>query len=162
MKGILLTLTLLGGCLSFPSGYAAACPMCKPSPAGEGQMMAPPQDQMQQPRQDVLYTCNCGAGCACNTVKTGPGACRCGSPLKWGHSLKTEGNEVLLCQCDGGCTCALNSQDQGKCSCGKPVKRVNLKGTGVYFCNCGSACMCNTVSDQPAKCRCGMELKRVD
>ncbi|MFA7382631.1 MAG: hypothetical protein WC001_04205 [Desulfurivibrionaceae bacterium] len=160
MKGILLT--LFGGCLLFLSGCAANCPMCRPSIGGEGEMMAQRQGRMQQQRHDVLYTCNCGAGCTCNTVKTSPGTCRCGAPLKWGHILKIEGNEALLCQCDEGCTCALNPQDQSKCSCGKPVKRVNLKGTGIYFCNCGGACMCNTVSDQPGKCRCGMELKKID
>lgn len=152
MKRFLLT--ILGFCLLFSGGYAVT---------SEGQMKAP-HDNMpqQQPRQDMLYTCNCGAGCSCNTVKASPGVCRCGAPLKGGHILKTEGNEALLCQCDEGCTCSLNSQDQSKCSCGKPVKRVNLKGTGLYFCNCGGACMCNTASDKPGKCRCGMDLKKAD
>lgn len=124
--------------------------------------MAPPADPQKAARQDVLYTCNCGAGCACNTVKTAPGVCRCGNPLKWGHVLKIEGNEALLCQCEEGCSCALNANDPAKCSCGNQVKRASLKGTGVYFCNCGGSCMCNTVSDKPGKCRCGMDLKKVD
>jgi len=56
----------------------------KPQAVGEGRMMAQAHDQMQQKqqRQDALYTCNCGAGCDCNTVKTSPGKCRCGMDLK--------------------------------------------------------------------------------
>jgi hypothetical protein len=111
-------------------------------------------------RQDVLYTCNCGAECNCNTVSTQPGKCKCGVEMKWGHVLKIEGNEAILCQCGEGCKCGgLDAKDPTKCVCGMPVKRVNLEGTGVYFCNCGGSCYCNTVSDKPGKCRCGMELK---
>ncbi len=154
-----IVMFLLVGCLV---GLLSGCAV-KPQQAGEGKMMASNQQGKQvQQRHDVLYTCNCGAGCTCNTTKTSPGVCRCGAPLKWGHILKIEDNEAILCQCDEGCTCALNRQDQGKCTCGKPVKRVNLKGTGLYFCNCGGSCMCNTVSDQPGKCGCGMDLKKVD
>ncbi|NTV12587.1 MAG: hypothetical protein HGA96_01420 [Desulfobulbaceae bacterium] len=113
-------------------------------------------------RKDVLYTCNCGDKCKCNSVSTAPGKCKCGSPLKWGHVLKTEGNEALICQCDEGCTCSLDPKDPSKCGCGKPVKRVNLAGSGLYFCNCGGSCMCNTVSAEPGKCKCGMDLKKAD
>ena len=117
----------------------------------------------QPDRQDVLYTCNCGPQCKCNTVSTQPGNCACGNPLKWGHVIKVEGNEAILCQCNEGCTCAgLDPKDPSKCLCGTPVKRVNLAGTGIYFCNCGGSCYCNTVSDQPGKCKCGMNLKKVD
>ena len=47
---------------------------------------------LQDDRQDVLYTCNCGPQCKCNTVSTQPGKCACDAPLKWGHILKIEGN----------------------------------------------------------------------
>jgi len=117
----------------------------------------------EETRQDVLYTCNCGPQCNCNSVSTKPGDCACGNPLKWGHVLKVEGNEAILCQCAEGCRCAgLDPNDPSKCACGTSVKRVNLAGTGIYFCNCGGSCYCNTVSDKPGKCKCGMNLKKVD
>lgn len=115
-----------------------------------------------EPRQDVLYYCDCGPECKCDTVSTKPGNCKCDKPMKWGHVLKLEGNEALVCTCAEGCKCSLDPKDPTKCGCGNPVKRVNLKGTGIYFCNCGGACMCNTVSDKPGKCKCGMDLKKVD
>jgi hypothetical protein len=113
-------------------------------------------------RQDVLYFCDCGKECKCDSVSTGPGNCKCGKPMKWGHVLKVEGNEALVCTCAEGCTCSLDPKDPAKCGCGNPVKRVNLKGTGIYFCNCGGSCMCNTVSDKPGRCKCSMDLKRAD
>ncbi len=116
----------------------------------------------QEVRQDVLYTCDCGADCKCNSVSTKPGNCACGKPMKWGHVLKIEGNDAILCTCAEGCKCSIDPKDPSKCGCGNPVKRVSLKGTGIYFCNCGSSCMCNTVSDKPGKCKCGMDLKKVD
>ena len=117
----------------------------------------------QADRQDVLYTCNCGPQCKCNSMSTKPGNCACGSPMKWGHVLRVEGNEAILCQCAEGCSCAgLDPKDPSKCMCGTPVKRVSLEGTGIYFCNCGGSCSCNTVSDSPGPCKCGMKLKKVD
>lgn len=113
-------------------------------------------------RKDVIYACNCGDQCKCNSVSTTPGKCKCGSPMKWGHVLKTEGNEALVCQCDEGCKCSLDPKDPTKCGCGKPVKRLNLAGSGLYFCNCGGSCMCNTVSAGPGECKCGMALKKVE
>lgn len=116
----------------------------------------------EKPRQDVLYYCNCGADCNCNSVSTKPGNCKCGKPMKWGHLLKVEGNDALVCTCGEGCKCNLDPNDPTKCGCGNPVKKVSLKGTGLYFCNCGGSCTCNTVSDKPGKCKCGMNLKKVD
>ncbi|OGW28431.1 MAG: hypothetical protein A2X59_00495 [Nitrospirae bacterium GWC2_42_7] len=116
----------------------------------------------EKQRSDVLYTCDCGPECKCNSMSTKPGNCTCGKPMKWGHVVKTEGDEALLCTCAEGCKCAIDPNDPSKCGCGKPIKRVNLKGTGIHFCNCGGSCMCNTVSDKPGKCRCGMDLKKVD
>ena len=114
-------------------------------------------------RQDVLYTCNCGPECKCNTVSIKPGKCACDTPLKWGHVLRIEGNEAILCQCAEGCKCSgLDAQDPSKCVCGTPVKRVSLEKTGIYFCNCGGSCTCNTVSEEPGSCKCGMKLKKVD
>jgi hypothetical protein len=113
-------------------------------------------------RHDVLYYCNCGPECNCNTVSIHPGDCKCGKPMKWGHILKIEGTDAILCTCGKGCKCGLDPNDPTKCGCGNPVKRVSLKGTGIYFCNCGGSCMCNTVSDKPGKCKCGMDLKKVD
>jgi len=113
-------------------------------------------------RNDVLYVCDCGAGCACNSVSTEPGNCSCGKPMKWHHVVKVEGNEALLCTCGEGCSCAIDPNDPSKCGCGKPIKRVDLTGKGIFFCNCGGSCTCNTLSDQPGQCRCGMKLKKVE
>ncbi len=123
-------------------------------------MIAPAQ--ADETRSDVLYYCDCGPDCHCNSVSTEPGNCKCGKPMKWGHVLKVEGDEALLCTCAEGCKCSLDPKDPAKCGCGQPVKRVSLKGTGIYFCNCGGSCMCNTVSNTPGKCKCGMDLKKVD
>ena len=112
-------------------------------------------------RHDVLYTCDCGPQCKCNSMSTKPGDCKCGKPMKWGHVIKTEGNDAILCMCAEGCKCSgLDPKDPSKCACGNPVKRVSLKGTGIYFCNCGGSCTCNTVSDTPGTCKCGMDLKK--
>lgn len=128
-----------------------------------GKDVASTQGEGQDVRQDVLYTCNCGPQCNCNSMSTKPGNCACGVPMKWGHVLKVEGNEAILCQCNKGCRCeGLDPKDPTKCNCGTKVKRVNLAGSGIYFCNCGGSCYCNTVSDSPGKCKCGMNLKKVD
>lgn len=112
-------------------------------------------------RQDILYSCNCGPDCKCNTLSTNDGNCSCGKPLKWGHVLKVEGSEAILCQCAEGCACVgLDEKDPIKCTCGTAVKRVDMSGTGIYYCNCGGSCYCNTVSDKPGACKCGMELKK--
>jgi len=113
-------------------------------------------------RQDVLYVCDCGDDCHCNTMSTEAGTCSCGKPMKWHHVVKVEGDEALLCTCAKGCQCTIDAEDSGKCSCGMPVKRVSLKGQGIYFCNCGGSCTCNTLSETPGPCRCGMKLKKVD
>ena len=128
---------LVAGCASMHSGVATA------------------------DRQDILYSCNCGPDCKCNTLSTKSGNCACGEPLKWGHVLKVEGSEAILCQCAEGCACGgLDAKDPTKCVCGTPVKRVDMAGTGIYYCNCGGSCYCNTVSDKPGNCRCGMKLKK--
>lgn len=112
-------------------------------------------------RHDILYSCNCGPQCNCNTLSTKPGKCACGVPLKWGHVLKIEGNEAILCQCEEGCQCGgLDAKDPTKCLCGTAVKRVNLEGSGLQFCNCGGSCFCNTVSEKAGQCKCGMKLKK--
>ncbi len=116
----------------------------------------------EEERQDVLYYCDCGAKCKCNTVSTHPGNCKCGQPMKWGHVVKIEKNTAYVCTCKKGCRCAIDPKNPKKCGCGNALKKINLKGTGIYFCNCGGDCMCNTVSDKPGKCKCGMDLKKVD
>jgi hypothetical protein len=125
---------------------------------------APPHEKGKaSARSDVLYTCNCGAECKCNSASTKPGNCKCGKPMAWGHVIRIEGDQAVLCMCGEGCQCkGLDPKDSTKCNCGTPVKKVSLKGTGVYFCNCGGSCECNNVSDKPGKCNCGMDLKRVD
>ncbi len=36
----------------------------------------------KQERQDVLYTCDCGPQCNCNSVSIHPGNCKCSMDLK--------------------------------------------------------------------------------
>ena len=62
------------------------------------------------PRQDVLYSCNCGPECKCNSVSIKPGNCACGKPMKWGHVLKIEGTQAILCTCAEGCKCSLDQR----------------------------------------------------
>ncbi len=107
--------------------------------------------QAEEPRRDVLYTCNCGPQCKCNSAATMPGNCTCGNPMKWGHVLKIEGSQALLCTCGEGCKCSLDPKDPTKCGCGNPIKKVDLKGTGIYFCNCGGACSKGSLSVSPSR-----------
>jgi len=107
----------------------------------------------------VLYVCNCGEQCKCNTVSTRPGKCSCGADLVPMHVLKIEKDEAVLCTCGKDCACKIDPNDPTKCGCGKPVKRVSIKG--MYVCNCGADCKCNTVSDKPGKCKCGGDLKKL-
>jgi hypothetical protein len=108
----------------------------------------------------ILYVCNCGEHCKCNTVSTKPGKCACGDDLVPMHVLKIEKDEAVLCTCGKDCHCKISETDPTKCGCGKPVKRVSLKG--LYVCNCGAGCACNTISDKPGKCKCGNELRKVE
>lgn len=167
-KGLVWSLVLgsalvLAGCCGWhgPRGHHA--PRCADCPMHAGPMagkaMAPAEAGQ---RQDILYVCDCGADCHCNSVSTTPGNCACGKPMRAYHIVKIEGDEALLCTCGANCRCAIDPADSSKCGCGKPVKRVSLKGTGIYFCNCGGSCTCNTVSAQPGPCKCGMALKKVD
>src|SRR5512139_1036595 len=80
----------------------------------------------EEPRQDVLYSCDCGKDCNCNSVSTKPGNCKCNKPMKWGHVLKIEGDEALVCTCAEGCKCSLDPKDPSKCGCGQSVKRISL------------------------------------
>lgn len=111
-------------------------------------------------RADVLYACDCGNGCDCNSLSKQPGNCACGKPMRWHHVVKVEKDEALLCTCKEGCSCSLDAADPTRCACGNPVKRVSLQGSGLFFCNCGGACTCNTVQAEPGDCRCGMPLKQ--
>lgn len=162
IKGLVWVLAavgiLLAGCVMHH--HPAQCEHCHMH--GKAGMTAPAASDQLAARNDILYVCDCGATCKCNTLSTKPGKCGCGQPLAAYHVIKVEGDEALLCACGNNCTCAIDPKDNSKCGCGKPVKRVSLKGTGIYFCNCGGSCACNTVSDHPGQCKCGMQLKKVD
>ena len=54
------------------------------------------QTSERSDRQDVVYTCNCGPQCQCNSMSTEPGNCACGSPMKWGHVIKVEGARLCF------------------------------------------------------------------
>jgi hypothetical protein len=108
----------------------------------------------------LLYVCNCGEQCKCNTVSTKPGKCSCGQDLVALRVLKIDKDNAVLCTCGKDCSCKISETDPTKCGCGKPVRMASLKG--LYVCNCGAGCSCNTISDQPGKCRCGNDLRKVD
>jgi hypothetical protein len=152
----ILLLLLVAACCPWHARHGN-CGNCSITKSQAGAMN---QAGVAETRHDVLYTCDCGKQCNCNSVSTKPGNCSCGKPMVWGHVVKVEGNEALLCTCAEGCKCQQDANDPSKCSCGKPLKRVSLAGTGVFFCNCGGSCTCNTVSDQAGNCRCGMPLKQ--
>jgi len=150
-----LLLLMLGGC--GPCCWKRGC-------ATEGCRMqmaqAPVAKATEDVRPDVLYTCNCGPDCKCNSVSKSSGNCTCGKPLAWGHLVRIEDDEALLCTCGEGCKCQIDSKDKTRCGCGNPIKRVSLSDTGLYFCNCKGACGCNYVSVDSGNCRCGMPLKK--
>jgi len=108
----------------------------------------------------VLYVCNCGEQCKCNTVSTKPGKCSCGQDLAPMHVLKIDKDQAALCTCGKDCSCKISETDPTKCGCGKPVRMASLKG--LYVCNCGAGCSCNTISDTPGKCKCGNDLRKVE
>lgn len=169
---------LFGAALLLVAGYAFAdcgkkpCPMkdgaSKPCCAkaegkpcclkAEGTAAATGEAAVTE-RTDVLYACDCGGDCGCNTLSKTPGQCACGKELRWHHVVRVEGDVALLCGCEEGCKCEVSKDDPEKCGCGKPLKRVSLKDSGLFFCNCGGSCGCNNVSDKPGECRCGMQLK---
>lgn len=107
----------------------------------------------------ILYVCNCGPDCKCDTVSVKPGKCPCGTELAPTHVIKLENEHAILCTCGKDCTCKIDPKDPSKCGCGKPVKRVSIKG--MYACACGPDCSCNTVSDEPGKCKCGRDLRKI-
>jgi len=123
----------------------------------EGMHKGPGSEGMAQ-GSTVIYWCDCGPECKCNTVSLKPGKCSCGKEMAGGHVVFMEGNTALVCTCGPTCTCKIDPKDHTKCGCGKPIKRINLEGTGLYFCNCGGSCGCNTISDKRGACKCGMEL----
>lgn len=158
LLGLLLAV-LLSGCGPCMMRHKACGEGCRMQGMQPAAATAPAETAA---RSDVLYSCNCGPACKCNSVSVKPGNCACGKPLAWGHLVRVEGDEALLCTCKEGCQCRIDPNDPTKCGCGNPIKRVSLKGSGLYFCNCGGSCGCNTVSAQPAACRCGMQLKKVE
>jgi hypothetical protein len=144
---VLAAAFVLGACAHGPGHRCANCPAGGPGSVHKA---------AQSPA--VVYWCNCGPECKCNSVSTKPGKCSCGKEMAGGHVVFTEGNTALACTCGPGCSCAIDPNDHSKCGCGKPIKRLDLTGTGLYFCNCGGSCGCNTVSDKPGTCKCGMPL----
>ena len=140
---------VLGACAHGPGHPCANCPGGDPGAVGKA-----------APSSAVIYWCNCGPECTCNSVSTKPGKCSCGKEMVGGHVVFTEGNTALVCTCGPTCSCAIDPNDHTKCGCGKPIKKINLQGTGLYFCNCGGSCGCNTVSDKPGTCKCGMPLNQ--
>lgn len=55
-----------------------AGPPCGGKPCMVGAVAQPGENQ----RAEVLYSCNCGPECKCNSLSKTPGNCSCGKPLK--------------------------------------------------------------------------------
>jgi hypothetical protein len=150
---------VLGACAhGGPHGgpHGAGCPGYPNCPHA-GQAAAPKAPQSS----GVIYWCNCGPECKCNSVAAKPGKCSCGKEMAGGHVVWVEGTTALACTCGPDCVCTIDPNDHTKCGCGKPIKKIELKGTGLWFCNCGGACACGAVSDKPGPCRaCGMQLQQ--
>jgi hypothetical protein len=151
----LLTLVLLA---SLGCGGSSADTAAPAEDTVQTASAAPADEAVVEARHDVIYTCNCGPSCDCNTVAVEPGTCTCGTELTGGHVLMVDGNVATVCTCGADCSCELDPDDPTKCGCGEDVKMVSLEGTGLYYCNCGGSCKCNYVSDEPGTCSCGMEL----
>lgn len=110
-------------------------------------------------KSKVYHVCNCKDDCACSTVSTEPGKCKCGKELTAMHLLAIEKETGVFCRCGSECSCERSKSDPDKCGCGKPVKKVNLKGK--YVCACGANCQCSTISDKPGNCGCGKPMKQI-
>jgi hypothetical protein len=143
-------MALVVGCGGAPTETTA--------PAEVNVEQAPAPEAAAEVRHDIVYTCNCGDDCDCDTVAAEPGTCDCGNELKAAHLVKVEEHEGLLCTCEEGCTCEISAEDETKCVCGADLKRVSFEDSGIYYCKCGGSCTCNHVSTEPGKCACGMDL----
>lgn len=73
-------------------------------------------------RQDVLYACNCGPQCECNSMSTEPGNCACGMPVK---RVSLAGTGIYFCNCGGSCFCNTVSEEPDKCNCGMNLKKAS-------------------------------------
>ena len=91
---------------------------------------------------DVVYACNCGEKCPCNTMSINPGKCTCGSDMVKATVTKVEPGKATL------------KADEWK------QERV-FKTVGKYTCSCGPDCKCNTISQNPGKCTCGADMKKI-
>ena len=148
---IVLCVAVLAGCGGAPSETQAPVEVA----VEEAPAVA---EEVVEAKNNVVYVCNCGPDCDCNTVAVEPGTCTCGTELVGTHLVKVEENEGLLCTCGSDCDCELDTEDATKCSCGNDIRRVSFEGTGLYYCKCGGSCTCNHVSSEPGTCSCGMDL----
>ena len=155
LLSIVVACVFLLGC-GGPTQQAAA--PSEPETVVDTHGQTAPAADVVEARHDVVYVCNCGPQCTCNSMATAPGSCSCGEQLAWAHMVKVEGDEALLCTCAEGCTCAIDPADESKCACGNDLRRMSFKGTGLHYCNCGGSCTCNFVSSEAGKCSCGMDL----
>lgn len=155
--------TLFGVCLMLVVAMGCGGPTTEvPAPAEEAaahdHAAEPVAEQAVEARHDLLYVCNCGPECECETVSTEPGTCECGKELVEGRMLMIDGTVVSLCTCGPECKCEIGD-DPTTCGCGNEMKMVDLAGSDLFYCNCGGSCKCNHVSPEPGTCGCGMELK---
>ncbi len=166
MKVALMLISLgflvLAGCSFGPhhSNRADRCANCPMQTTAVAK--AQKASEQTAERRDILFVCDCGDQCRCNSMGVKPGNCSCGKPMKGYHVVRVEGSEALLCTCGENCRCTLDPKNPEKCACGKQVKRVDLQGSGIFFCNCGGSCSCNTLSAQAGQCACGMPLKKAN
>ena len=87
----------------------------------------------------VVYACNCGVTCDCNTMAKKPGKCVCGKEMVKAKVVAVKKGKVML------------KADNWK-------KPRPFKTDAKYVCACGPQCDCDTISQKPGKCVCGKEM----
>ncbi len=92
---------------------------------------------------DMVYACNCGADCPCQTISKKEGKCTCGKePMVKAKVTGVEPGQVML-KAEGW------EKD-------RPFSTV-----AKYVCDCGPKCDCDTISQKPGQCPCGKAMKAV-
>jgi hypothetical protein len=92
---------------------------------------------------EVVYACNCGIDCKCNTMANKAGNCTCGKSMVKAKVVRIEKDTAYL------------KADNWK-------EERPFKTTGKYVCACGPTCKCDAISQNPGKCPCGEEMKKAN
>jgi hypothetical protein len=104
---------------------------------------ATPKGKLDVKVGDQFYVCNCGEGCACNTISRKPGKCTCAHDEMVKATVTRVEGDVAYFKAEGW------------------DKERPFKTVGKYMCACGPECGCDTISQKPGKCACGKKMKKV-